>query len=58
MGGSLTMDIAIGASFQNVHNGWRWIVGLGAMPSFVQLAAIGFLPESRMFPLRAPFNMG
>lgn len=52
------MDVAIGASFQNVHNGWRWIVGLGALPSFVQLAAIGFLPESRMFPLRAPFNMG
>ncbi|OWZ59371.1 MFS transporter, SP family, solute carrier family 2 (myo-inositol transporter), member 13 [Cryptococcus neoformans c8] len=45
---------AIGASFQNVHNGWRWIVGLGAMPSFVQLAAIGFLPESpRILLLRS-----
>ncbi|KIR40788.1 MFS transporter, SP family, solute carrier family 2 (myo-inositol transporter), member 13 [Cryptococcus deuterogattii 99/473] len=46
---------AIGAGFQNVHNGWRWIVGLGAVPSFVQLAAIGFLPESpitaKIYPL-------
>lgn len=51
------MNIAIGASFQNAHNGWRWIVGLGAMPSFVQLASIGFLPESRMFPFGALFIM-
>lgn len=45
---------AIGAGFQNVHDGWRWIVGLGAVPSFVQLAAIGFLPESpRILLLRS-----
>ncbi|WVQ82390.1 hypothetical protein IAT38_004518 [Cryptococcus sp. DSM 104549] len=44
----------IGAGFQHVHYGWRYIVGLGAVPSIVQLAAIGFLPESpRILLLRS-----
>ncbi|WVQ77169.1 hypothetical protein IAR50_006852 [Cryptococcus sp. DSM 104548] len=42
---------AIGSWFQNVNNGWRWIVGLGAVPSFIQLASIGFMPESPRFLL-------
>ncbi|WVW83564.1 hypothetical protein I302_105585 [Kwoniella bestiolae CBS 10118] len=45
---------AVGASFQNIPNGWRWIVGLGAVPAMIQLAAIGFLPESpRILLLRS-----
>ncbi|OCF57200.1 MFS transporter, SP family, solute carrier family 2 (myo-inositol transporter), member 13 [Kwoniella mangroviensis CBS 10435] len=45
---------AIGASFQNINNGWRWIVGLGALPAMIQLASIGFLPESpRILLLRS-----
>ncbi|TYJ55725.1 hypothetical protein B9479_003633 [Cryptococcus floricola] len=45
---------AIGSGFQSVNNGWRWIVGLGAMPSLIQLACIGFMPESpRILLLRS-----
>ncbi|OCF39359.1 MFS transporter, SP family, solute carrier family 2 (myo-inositol transporter), member 13 [Kwoniella heveanensis CBS 569] len=44
----------IGSAFQNVDGGWRWIVGLGSVPAIVQLAMIGFLPESpRILLLRS-----
>ncbi|BEI80050.1 hypothetical protein CcaverHIS002_0105790 [Cutaneotrichosporon cavernicola] len=38
--------IAIGALFARAPGGWRWMVGLGALPAAVQLASLGFLPES------------
>ncbi|WWD17533.1 hypothetical protein CI109_101974 [Kwoniella shandongensis] len=45
---------AIGAAFQHVPKGWRYIVGLGAVPAIVQLCAMGFLPESpRILLLRS-----
>jgi len=37
----------IGAGFSNVHGGWRWMVGLGAVPAGIQLCVLFFLPESR-----------
>ncbi|EIW70914.1 hypothetical protein TREMEDRAFT_29066 [Tremella mesenterica DSM 1558] len=36
----------IGAAFQNVSGGWRWMVGLGAVPAIVQLFTLSLLPES------------
>ncbi|BEI95630.1 hypothetical protein CcaverHIS631_0105790 [Cutaneotrichosporon cavernicola] len=36
----------IGALFARAPGGWRWMVGLGALPAAVQLASLGFLPES------------
>ncbi|WVR07320.1 hypothetical protein IAU60_004361 [Kwoniella sp. DSM 27419] len=39
--------VAYGSAFRDVQDGWRWIVGLGAVPALVQLAAMGLLPESR-----------
>lgn len=33
--------------FARAPAGWRWMVGLGALPAFVQLASLAFLPESR-----------
>ncbi|KAK8864166.1 hypothetical protein IAR55_001412 [Kwoniella newhampshirensis] len=48
---------AIGAAFQHVPKGWRYIVGLGAVPAIIQLCAIGFLPESpRILLLRSKTN--
>jgi SP family myo-inositol transporter-like MFS transporter 13 len=38
---------AIGSVFQHATSGWRWMVGLGALPSIVQLLALAVLPESR-----------
>lgn len=37
----------IDAGFANVNNGWRWMVGLSAVPAAVQVAVLAFLPESR-----------
>jgi hypothetical protein len=37
----------IGASLQRTPNGWRWMVGLGAVPAAMQLAMLHLLPESR-----------
>ncbi|KAG7096072.1 hypothetical protein E1B28_006752 [Marasmius oreades] len=37
---------AIGAAFTHVHGGWRWMVGLGAVPAALQAAFLFFLPES------------
>ncbi|TFK32166.1 general substrate transporter [Crucibulum laeve] len=37
---------AIGAGFFHVHGGWRWMVGLGAVPAALQVAFLFFLPES------------
>ncbi|TEB32804.1 hypothetical protein FA13DRAFT_1731329 [Coprinellus micaceus] len=36
----------IGAGFFHVSGGWRWMVGLGAVPAGVQLVFLFFLPES------------
>ena len=35
---------------EHAPNGWRWLVGLGALPGILQLSALHLLPESRMFP--------
>lgn len=45
---------AIGAGFETLSGGWRWMVGLGAVPAGIQFALLFFLPESReldLFPL-------
>ncbi|KAK0460512.1 general substrate transporter [Desarmillaria tabescens] len=36
----------IGAGFETMHGGWRWMVGLGAVPAGIQLVFLFFLPES------------
>ncbi|KAJ8496904.1 hypothetical protein ONZ45_g12272 [Pleurotus djamor] len=36
----------IGAGFANVHSGWRYMVGLGAVPAAIQLVFLLFMPES------------
>jgi len=39
----------IGAGFFHLHGGWRWMVGLGAVPAGIQIILLFFLPESRKF---------
>jgi hypothetical protein len=41
------MRVAIGATLEHVPNGWRWMVGLGALPGILQLSTLHLLPESR-----------
>lgn len=45
----------IDAGFANVHGGWRWMVGLGAVPAGLQLIFLFFLPESRESPFPYSF---
>ncbi|KDR76863.1 hypothetical protein GALMADRAFT_138904 [Galerina marginata CBS 339.88] len=42
----------IGAGFFHVHSGWRWMVGLGAVPAGLQVIFLFFLPESPRILLR------
>ncbi|KII91864.1 hypothetical protein PLICRDRAFT_123328 [Plicaturopsis crispa FD-325 SS-3] len=42
----------IDAGFANVHHGWRWMVGLGAVPAGLQLILLFLLPESPRIMLR------
>jgi SP family myo-inositol transporter-like MFS transporter 13 len=37
----------IGAGFFHVKSGWRWMVGLGAIPAGIQFLFLFVLPESR-----------
>lgn len=39
----------IDAGFANVNGGWRWMVGLSAIPAGLQAAVLVFLPESREY---------
>lgn len=41
--------LGIGAGFEHVHSGWRYMVGLGAIPAAIQLVFLFFLPESRQY---------
>ncbi|KAF5367764.1 hypothetical protein D9758_009840 [Tetrapyrgos nigripes] len=45
----------IGAGFEQISGGWRWMVGLGAVPAGLQLAFLFFLPESRECLFNHPF---
>ena len=40
---------AIDQAFYNVSHGWRWMVGLGAIPAGVQFGFLFLLPESRKY---------
>lgn len=45
--GGQVIATAIGAAFENVSSGWRWIIALGAVPPIIQAVCIeAFFPES------------
>ncbi|TFK75535.1 general substrate transporter [Pluteus cervinus] len=47
----------IGAGFENVHSGWRWMVGLGAIPAGIQILLLAMMPESpRILILRKKYE--
>lgn len=44
--GGQVISYGIGAAFAHVPNGWRYMVGLGALPAIVLAALLPFCPES------------
>ena len=48
--GGQVIAYGIDAAFENSSNGWRWMVGLGAVPAGLQFIFLFFLPESRELP--------
>ncbi|XP_068236868.1 proton myo-inositol cotransporter-like [Palaemon carinicauda] len=44
-GGQLVSCIVCGA-FSDVPHGWRYMLGLGALPCLIQLAGVSYIPES------------
>lgn len=47
--GGQVIAYGIDAAFENTSGGWRWMVGLGAVPSGLQFIFLFFLPESREY---------
>lgn len=41
------------ATYAAAGTGWRWMVGLGAVPAVVQAALIGFMPETPRWLVKA-----
>ncbi|KAI0795722.1 general substrate transporter [Abortiporus biennis] len=50
--GGQVVAYGIDAAFENVHSGWRWMVGLGAVPAAIQCFFLFFLPESPRILIR------
>ncbi|OGM48349.1 putative MFS sugar transporter [Aspergillus bombycis] len=44
--GGQVISYALGAAFANVNHGWRYMVGLGALPALILAALMPFCPES------------
>ncbi|KAF2424815.1 general substrate transporter [Tothia fuscella] len=42
----------VGWGFSSVHGGWKWMVGLGAVPAALQLCILLFMPETPRWLVR------
>ncbi|KAJ9191893.1 hypothetical protein DTO021D3_5128 [Paecilomyces variotii] len=51
--GGQVVAYVVGWLFSSMPGGWRWIVGLGALPAFFQVMFILFLPETPRWLVRA-----
>lgn len=55
-GGQMVAYI-VGWLFSTAPGGWRWIVGLGAVPAFLQFAILVVLPETPRWLVQAGFDV-
>ncbi|KAJ6085918.1 hypothetical protein N7486_010199 [Penicillium sp. IBT 16267x] len=51
--GGQVVAYVVGWLFSRMDGGWRWIVGLGAVPAFLQFAVLLFLPETPRWLIQA-----
>lgn len=54
--GGQVVAYTIGWLFSAMPGGWRWIVGLGALPAILQFAILVFLPETPRWLVQAGFD--
>ncbi|KAJ5176419.1 Myo-inositol transporter 1 [Penicillium canariense] len=54
--GGQVVAYVIGWLFSRTTGGWRWIVGLGAAPAFLQFAVLMILPETPRWLVQAGFD--
>ncbi|KKZ66143.1 hypothetical protein EMCG_08115 [[Emmonsia] crescens] len=50
--GGQVVAYTIGWLLSTTHAGWRWMVGLGALPAIIQLSILLFLPETPRWLVR------
>src|SRR6201999_1904410 len=53
--GGQVVAYIIGWIFSSTTGGWRWIVGLGALPAIMQFIILSFLPESPRWLVQAGY---
>jgi MFS transporter, SP family, solute carrier family 2 (myo-inositol transporter), member 13 len=51
--GGQVVAYVVGWLFSETDHGWRWMVGLGAIPALGQLLALAFLPETPRWLVKA-----
>ncbi|KAJ9661882.1 hypothetical protein H2201_006362 [Coniosporium apollinis] len=51
--GGQVVAYVIGFLFSATPGGWRWMVGLGALPAVLQILMLGFMPESPRWLVKA-----
>ncbi|CAG8082298.1 unnamed protein product [Penicillium nalgiovense] len=54
--GGQVVAYIVGWLFSSTAGGWRWIVGIGALPAFFQLAILALLPETPRWLVQAGFD--
>ena len=50
--GGQVVAYLVGWSFSEIDGGWRWMVGLGAVPAVTQFGMLFFMPETPRFLIR------
>lgn len=55
--GGQVVAYVVGWLFSLVLGGWRWMVGLGSLPAFFQLAILVFLPETPRWLVQAGYEV-
>lgn len=55
--GGQVVAYIVGWLFSTAPGGWRWIVGLGAVPAFLQFAILVALPETPRWLVQAGFDI-
>lgn len=54
--GGQVVAYIVGWLFSQTSGGWRWIVGLGAVPAFLQFAVLLVLPETPRWLIQAGYD--